>query len=416
MKKKIASLLLVFTTLQLFASAQTTGFHFNAPVDNTDSSGFYNIVITPAISAHVKTDYSDLRIANDSGKWVPHLMRWPNTEYVIESLVAEMKIVKIESNDVATVLVVKRVDSITDNLILEFKNSQVERFCSLMGSDDMSHWFAINDSILIKLEKKSLTTNSFAIEFPSCNYQYYRVHIYNQGKGPFDITMVGTSSQEIVAGVIKNLPPHHLPFQNPVPTIIQKDSARQTFIKVTQAASYHFNEFQLSVSAVKYYNRTMDIYIPNAATHSFSNPGHLIQSVSITNNSHLQFRLPTQNAAAFYLIIHNEDNPPLKIDSVKTLYGYTVCTAYFEKGKQYQLLMDNVAAVQPKYDLQQFNIGSKQSLTALPIGNIQNIAQTTTDAAAPNRKWMIWLAITGAALLLAFFTYKLVKDMNKTAA
>jgi len=31
----------------------------------------------------------------------------------------------------------------------------------------------------------------------------------------------------------------------------------------------------------------------------------------------------------------------------------------------------------------------------------------------PNNKWMIWLAIATAGLVLSYFTYKLVKDMNK---
>jgi hypothetical protein len=119
------------------------------------------------------------------------------------------------------------------------------------------------------------------------------------------------------------------------------------------------------------------------------------------------------NARVFYLIISNEDNLPIKIESVKTFNSYQTATAYFEKGNKYELILDNTAAIAPSYDLQQLNISAVASLPEVTIGNIIAINQTLVSPQKSNSKWMIWLAIVIAGLMLSFFTYKLVKDMNK---
>ncbi len=101
MRKKWSSLLL-FCYLSFCCTAQTAGYKFYAPLDSVKTAGFYNIEITPELSAHLKTDYSDLRIVNDSGKWVPHLLRIPANEIVIDAIQWEMKIIKNNNSSVAT--------------------------------------------------------------------------------------------------------------------------------------------------------------------------------------------------------------------------------------------------------------------------------------------------------------------------
>ncbi|MDB5280573.1 MAG: hypothetical protein JWR61_5528, partial [Ferruginibacter sp.] len=63
-----------FNLLCLCCSAQTAGYKYFSLLDTVKQSSFYNIVFTPEISARVKTDYSDIRIVNKEGKWVPHLL------------------------------------------------------------------------------------------------------------------------------------------------------------------------------------------------------------------------------------------------------------------------------------------------------------------------------------------------------
>jgi hypothetical protein len=119
------------------------------------------------------------------------------------------------------------------------------------------------------------------------------------------------------------------------------------------------------------------------------------------------------NASVFYLIVSNEDNLPLKIESVKTFNSYHTVTAYFEKGNKYELIMGNVTAETPFYDLKQLHISPDTSFSEVSIGTISPIIQPSVIEQKSNSKWMLWLAIVMAGLVLSYFTFKLVKDMNK---
>lgn len=56
-KNLISFLFFILTSLTAFA--QTAGYNFYSNLDSIKSSGFYNIVLSPQINAHLKTDYSD---------------------------------------------------------------------------------------------------------------------------------------------------------------------------------------------------------------------------------------------------------------------------------------------------------------------------------------------------------------------
>ncbi len=409
MEKKLCSLLLFFSLAALSAVAQTEDYLYKATIDSIKEAGFYNIVISPAINAHLKTDYSDLRIINSAGKWVPHLLRQPNSERSAAKLVLDLPVVKNESNASFTELVIKSAEPNISNLVLKIKNTEAERFATLTGSDDAATWYIINDSIAIKpLKSGDGNTATFNIAFPANNYAYYKLYINNKEKAPFNIMSVGTTS---IATDGKN-PLSFSVIENPAPAIMQKDSGKVSFIKIIQPASYHIEKISLKISGVKYFYRRADLYVPSPALNSINSPGRLLQSFTISNNSTLEFNIPLSNADSFYLIINNEDNLPLKLEEIKTYSHYRVATVYFEKGKHYKMIMANKNAIAANYDLQQLNLNLKEVLPLATIGNIELIKNSALSS-AKNNKWMIWLTIILAALTLGYFTYKLITDISK---
>lgn len=413
MKKKQCSTLLFFILLQLYAVAQKTGFHFQAIIYNVKADGFYTIVLTPSINAHLKTDFSDLRIINDSGRWVPHLLRKPETEYANESVINKLKIVKKENSTIATDLIVQSTELTTSNLLLEIKNTAAERSCTLTGSDDLKLWYTINDSILIRPITNTTEANSnFSIKFPPCNYKYLKIYISNNRKAPFQIISAATETIDTTFKATKKILSNYPSIANPVCMISQKDSGSLSYIKVVQTAPFHFEKISLKISGVKYYSRKVDLYLPVSATHSFLNPGQLFQSFTISNNSTLQYKLPICNATTFYLIIHNEDNLPIIVEQVKTYSNYREISAWLEKGNAYNLIMDNSEATTPNYDLKE-QVNLHERFPMAETGPIKSLGPTVVITVAANtNKWKIWLSIGIAAIVLFFFTYKLVREIN----
>jgi len=185
MKKKLASLLFFCNITALPALAQVAGWHYQAAIDSIKNAGFHNIVLSPEITAHLKTDYSDLRIVNDSGKWVPHLVVDPNNKTVESPGILDLPIIKNESTTTFTELIVKNKTTDISNLLLKLRNTEAERYCTMTGSDDSRNWFIISDSILIKPGRSvDSSTTEFNIQFPTNNYKFYKLFIIIKEKLP----------------------------------------------------------------------------------------------------------------------------------------------------------------------------------------------------------------------------------------
>ena len=409
MRKKWISVLL-FYMITSCCNAQTAGYKFYAPLDSVKASGFYNIAITPELSAHLKIDCSDLRIVNDSGRWVPHVLHYPVNEINTDALEMDIKFTKQEDAKLNTIVLIETGKEIISNFGLVIKNTAAERFCTLSGSDDNNNWFVINDSIKISpVADRGNTKNIFTIEFPPNNYKFYKIVVLNNNKDPFDIKGVVTTGAADIPDhyKIKNI-------ENPEPLIEQKDSGKISYIKITQQQPNHFNFINLKITGVKYFSRKVDLFIPQSANHSFSSPGQLLQSFIVSNNSTLQYYVPLSNAVVFYLLVNNEDNLPVKVTQVNTSVYYHYITAYLEKGNSYKLIMGNDGATQPNYDLNNITEKLSDSIPFLSFQKINPFEQKQVVVTpVKNNKWILWGAIIAVLFILLLFTQKMVKEVNK---
>jgi hypothetical protein len=407
MKKKWISFLL-FGLISFYCSAQTEGYKFYVPLDTVKKSGFYNIEVTPELSAHVKTDYSDIRIINKNNKWVPHMLHTPWYEQI--SLVAhDQQFSIIENSKISTGILIGGVQTRLSNIGLIITNTAAERFCTLSGSDDKKNWFVINDSIVLKpIPSENGSENTLRIDFPPTNYRFYRVVIHNNNKDPFNIKgVVEYSNVEILSPLRKVN-------NNPATTIQQKDSGKISYIKISQQQPYHFDNISLQLSGVRYYNRKVDLYIPYSDKHTFANPGGLLQTFTVSNNSTLQLKIPLTKASVFYLLINNEDNLPLTVGAVKTTCRNHYITAYLDSGNNYSLIMDNENAVMANYDLSGLNNKISDSIPSLQFGKITAFPETVMPVKTEkNNNWMLWVTIAAALLILLFFTSKMLKEVDK---
>ena len=400
----------MFSLITISCSAQTGGFKFYGKLDTVKTAGFYNVELTPEITARLKTDYSDLRIVNEAGKWIPHVLHAPAYERTAHDVARELKFSITENTKLNTGILIESSKNKSSNIGLIITNTAAERFCTLSGSDDKSNWFIINDSISLNpIPSEKGSENIFRIDFPPNSYSFYKVVIHNNNKDPFNIKGV---VEYAPAPEIKN--PLNKLNENPAATIQQKDSGKISYIKISQQLPFHFDNISLQLSGVKYYNRKVDLYIPDAGNHSFSNPGELLRSFIVSNNSTLQFTVPLTKASVLYLLINNEDNLPLVVKSVKTSCSNHYITTYLENAGNYTLIMDNKAAVLPNYDLTELNTNIPDSIPFLHVGKItpakENDAPVTTEK---NNKWMLWFAIAAALIILLFFSYKMLTEVDK---
>lgn len=407
MKQKWSSIFLL-NLVTLCCTAQTAGYKYYCLLDSVTTADFYSIALSPEIKAHVKTDYNDIRIVNKQDRWVPHVFHAAINSTFNEIKISNLQFSITENNKINTVVTIETTQNIITTIGLTIKNTAAKRFCTLSGSDDKKEWFVINDSILLApVADGQLTTNNLQISFTPSNYKYIKVTIRNNNKDPFNIVnvLLYTPAVSTVENKLSD---------NPAPIFIQKDSGKISYLKVDEQQAFHFNNIRLKVSGPKYFYRKVELYVPDASVHSFSNPGKLLQSFIISNNSTLQFNLPLSNARTFYLLINNEDNLPLTVNEINTASDAAYITAYLEKGEFYKLIIDNSTAEKPVYDLTNFNKTIPDNIPFLSIGKIQKAGDKIVSLPAKNMQWIVWDALIAVLIILLFVTKKMIQEVDKT--
>jgi len=410
MKKKWINFLL-FGFISFYCSAQTEGYKFYAPLDTVKISSFYNIEITPELSAHIKTDYSDLRVINNNNRWVPHILRNPAKEITDGALIRKLNFIISENTNIQTTLIIENKQGLISDIGLIIRNTAAKRSSVLSGSDDNKNWFIINDSIILNPVPAEMgSENLFTINFPPSNYKFFKLLIHNNNKDAFDITGV---IQHITATSM--LHAQNRTVQNPATTIEQKDSGKISYIKTIQQHPYHFDFISLKINGAKFFNRKAELYISQEEGHSFAKPGRLLTSFTISNKSPLNFQLPLTKGLAFYILINNEDNLPLTVNEVNTSLLTRYITTYLEKDSSYKLIIDNEEAAVPEYDFPQLsNNYLIDSIPDLMFGKIIAFPETVIPVKTEKKNnWLLWSSIAAVLLILLFFTYKMLKEVDK---
>jgi hypothetical protein len=123
-----------------------------------------------------------------------------------------------------------------------------------------------------------------------------------------------------------------------------------------------------------------------------------------------------------FVVIHDEDNAPLKIGTVSAWQYAWHLIAWLEKGKSYLLKTGNPQAKAPVYDLPYFAeklpakipILQAGNITAIPaVINAQPTHATTKEPTIFKNKGWIWTGIISIILLISLLTIRLLKDMRE---
>ena len=383
-------------------------FKYKCGIATPDTSGFYSISITPQLSSHAKADLTDIRIIDSRGQWVPHVIRTASNDSVPTKAQIDLLIVSVEHHPRESIVIVANQDKrLLNNFILRLKNAAAERMVSLSGSDNQQKWFIISDSILLaEPVDYSKDENVKEIHFPSIAYAFLKITVRNNGKDP--LNLLGVSAHIGVPSTSANVS------ENPSPTINQVDSAKWSFIEVHNNEPYQFNQLSFDVKQPALFDRIARIYLQkkNGLLRMWNS--YPYNEIRILSGAGSIQSLPLVQAKDFYIIISNEDNPPLHISSIKTFQPARELVAYLEKGKTYTLLLDDSSATAPNYDLQEFAGKIPMRPQVLRTGQLAIMAQVTLAEGGKANKWWIWVTIAGVILVLAYLTWQLTKDMNRT--
>lgn len=398
---KLSFLLLFCSTGVSFAQQ----FHYKADLDPVKETGFYTIKFTSEITSHLKTDFSDFRIADENGKWIPYIIRSSlvmiEKEKIVDFLIISNK--TIDSGKTELILQ-NKADTFVSVIRLFLKNMAVSRTGIISGSNDQKHWFIISP---LTIERSYETTSAEYIQelqFNPSDYSYFKIVINNLQNDPVNILHAGVYSKEY------SEPPKQL-IEHTGTAFKIKDSSNKTFITVTEQTVHQISSLQLTVNGPKFYARNISVYLPNEN----GNPAKFITSFELKQGLY-KTEFPVVKTKQLLLVIDNKDNPPLSVTSIITAEPFVYATSYLEANHKYHLLMESDSASLPDFDLEQFKDSIPSNTLLLAAGKITAVEKAQPVPAEKSffKKWFIWPILLLVLALLFMLVKSLLNDIHKS--
>ena len=374
---------------------------YKGTIDTIKETKFYKINLSPQVVAKCKPGLEDIRIFDEDGRQVSYILKNDLPVFTRENFIAFPVIKTTKEKDKQTHITLQSaINKPIDHLLLFVKNTEAHRAFNISGSNDSVHWFIIKENIYLDNSfKADGETTIQSLSFPASNYKYFQLTILGEDVLPFNVAKAGVYKEDLIYGRY---------IQIPAPEITQIDSSNKiSYIRIHLDDKYLVNKIIIDVEGMKYYKRKFSLFEQNKMN-DFLLEGYL--SSGLTKEF-----IVNGKADQFLLTINNEDNNPLKIKAVHVFQLKTYLLTYLQDGKNYSLKFGDSSLQAPKYDLTFFADSAGKSPSEIFVNNFEKNASVTSTslASTKNNKLFLWISIALVLAALLYFTFKLMREVNK---
>jgi len=395
-----AGLFLTGLFLELFAASAQNTFKYAAAIPKIDSAGFYKISLAPALIAKSNADFSDIRLIDQKGHFVPYITADNLPQPVNEKFIVFPPAIAALKTDTGTSFIVENTGNLPVNMLwVKLRNTAVKRSVSISGSDDGKRWFAIEEEV--PLQDADLNSGGSylqSLSFPASNYHYLKLLVNDKHKAPLKFLEAGIYTEQ---SVTKSY------FLIPGVRVTQQDSNKVTYIYIRLNDKYLVNKINLEITAPKYYKRDIAVYQIDGQSRSLVSSAELYSGKS--NNL-----LFAAKGDELELEVDNGDNLPLTVKNVAVFQADQFIVSYLDAGQSYQLLTGDAKATAPDYDLKFFIDSLHQRIPEMSTAAVlKNTAfQINATVVKKDNSLILWVSIAAALLLLSLLTWKMVAEVN----
>ncbi len=377
-----------------------------AKINPTDTE-YHRITIPQEFRSLVGNAVSMIRIKDKNGHEVPYIFIQKALDYTKFATVAYDKI----STDSTQIFIIQNpTKRKVSNYVLEIANTNISKNYSIEGSHNKEEWFALeNHGVLENLQSTAETSILAPIHFPLNDYTYIRIRMDDKRSAPINVLKIGHIEIGNIEQDFEKLKQIRLATQ-------EIKNEKITRLKISKAGRSMVDIIQFHISNPTYFTRTARLYSKEHVSNKKKNrSGHIGDYYfNLENANARQIELPaSEYPETFYIEIQNDDNPPLRIDSI-TLYQKPISVvALLQKGEQYTLEADTTWKP-PIYDLAKLNMDFSK-VTKEAIVSELHMQNASSKAASDNKSGKIILiigCIAGVAVLF-YFGASLIKDMKK---
>jgi hypothetical protein len=289
---------------------------------------------------------------------------------------------------------------------LDFKQENFDWQIRLEGSQDQNEWFTVIENYRILSIKNNQTDFQFTkVTFPSSKYRFFRLFIDSQEKP--ELSVASITQNDITDGTFRKYS---------VKKINGKENkqTKQTEINVELELPVRVSNINIGVSDTFDYYRPVTIkYLTDSfkTEQGWKYNYSTLTSGTLNSIEKNEFQFSSTTVQKLKIYIDNQDNQPLKIDTVEVKGYVHELVARFTDHATYFLTYGNKKAAQANYDIERFTENIPETMTALDLGDELTIEKEEVQVTAPlfkNKIWL-WTIMTVIILLLGWFSLKMIR-------
>lgn len=410
---KCSSMMRFLTVFLLFAAFSLRAQDFIAEGDlgECDATGFYKFEIGPALSSWLTPGFANLRIIDESGQQVPYVVE-NGSAYETKTFVEYRLFDRSVVTGCCTSLGIENPHNRPiHNIHIRLANADVHKTASLSGSNDRQIWYALKDAFYLDpVNNRHDVSELRALDFPLSNYKYYRLVINDSTTSPLNIMSVGYYK-------VIHKTASYVPVKPVQVKVLDSLKVKKTFITVSFDTSQWIDRLSISADGAPYFLRSA---VVSVVENKRDKKGRQFQrktplkDFNISNDAPSVLDLYGMKARTLLIEVDNLDSPPLKAFTVEARQLQRYGMAWLEKGKRYRIAVGRTALEAPQYDLPAFKDKLPVNMPSMEHKPIIRVKDRPDIRIAEEGFWqtryMVWVAITGIIILLAFFSMRMIRE------
>lgn len=394
-----------------FISIFGFGQSHKGAIEKVQEKGFHRILISSEVRSATNENFDFLRIYDENKKEIPFVVDF-NKDYFFSNRYSQLKIAEQKQiKDSISFYIINVVNNMKycSELSLKIANTGLNKEFNISGSDDGIHWFGlVMNSMLYDLNDFQNTYVRKTVSFPNNSYKYLKIEFNDKNSMPVNLLEVGYFIGE----------------EKTEPTIVLKDfkhkifvdkKNKKTIIKFSADNFHTIDGITFNIRNSRFF-RVGSVFINEIRKANKRNENYrkLAASFNLDSNTANSFKWESFQVKDFEIEIDNLDNEPLEIKEIKLLQNQFYLIADLDVLKNYEIVVDSTL-LKPQYDLVKF---LPNDLTKLELIRISDFKKISSNKAAQTQqfwqtKWFLWTSIILAGLIIGFFAFGLLKDVEK---
>jgi len=404
----------IFIVLVLAYGASAQNFVAEGKLPLVSEDGFYKLFLSGEVSSHLNERFSNFRIYDGDNKEVPYLFQ-QEVPHRSTSEFKEYSIVEKRQEDgcCTTLLLHNPGQNLLNTINLVVKNADVTKEATLLGSDDKEHWFALKQHFTLHPTANDKGTSEVKIvDFPLSNYSYYSLRIGDSLSAPLNILKAGYFEVHTEDGNYTEVP---------IGKISKADSLsiKKSYFHFTFDGARMIDKLELTMKGFPYFLRKATLYTPKQRVLKDGRKEKYysqLREVELSSRQSTIVEWPVVKATELLMVVENEDNPSLEIDTCKAFGLNRYLTAWLKKDMSYVLKINGDELAVPQYDLSFFKDSIPSNPAVVSMGEVTLLSngQTQESFTFFTTRAFIWVAVIVVIVILGFMSVRLLNEANSS--